>query len=121
MKPTHFFAATDTVVVDVNPEMADYDNPRGEIMGYAAYVYAEDAAGNRVRTHVASSRWMEEFMPRAVQLAAALNARLAAGRLPVGFDRWEAARPAYGSEAYVQYGAADDLIWERQHDECSWR
>ena len=121
MKPTHFFAATDAVVVDVNPEMADYDNPRGEIMGYAAYVYAEDAAGNRVRTHVASSRWMEEFMPQAVQMAAALNQRLAAGRLPVGFDRWEQARPAYGSEAYLEYGAADDLQWERQHDECPWR
>lgn len=117
MQPTHFFAAADTVVIDYNPEMADYDNPRGEIMGYAVYVYAEDAAGNRVRTHVASSRWIEEFMPRAVQLAAALNARLAAGKLPVGFSRWEQARPAYGSDAYLEYGAADDIAWERSLEE----
>lgn len=114
MKPTHFFAATDLVVVDVNPDMADYSNPRGEIHGYAAYVYAEDQSGNRVRTHVATSRWESGCLPQAEQMAAALNARLAAGRLPVGFDSWEQARPAYGSEAYLEYGAADDLQWDRQ-------
>ena len=27
---------------------------------------------------------------------------------------WSEARPAYGSDAYIEYGQADDLAWERQ-------
>lgn len=119
MNPTQFFAATDLVVIDVNPEMADIDNPRGEIIGHAAFVYAEDAAGNRCRKFVATSRWESDVLPRAEREALALAARLAAGRLPVAFDRWEAARPAYGSDAYIEYGADDDLAMEaRELDEC---
>lgn len=54
MNIEHFFAGTDLVVVGTNPEMADYSNPRGEIIRSAAYVYATDAAGNRRRMYVAT-------------------------------------------------------------------
>lgn len=120
MTPISFFAATDLVIVDVNPEMADYTNPRGEILGYAAYVYADSESGDRRRFFVKTSRWESEVLPQAERLAAALNARLASGRLPVAFDRWEEARPAYGSDAYVAYGQYDDLMLERREaeDEC---
>lgn len=117
MRPVQFFAATDVVVIDQNAEMADYDNPSGEIIGYAAHVYAEDVSGNRVRNHVAISRVEADCLSRAQRLASALNARHAAGKLPIGFDRWEVVRPAYGSDAYVQYGAHDDLAWERSLEE----
>ena len=113
MKVSNFFAACDMVVVDVDPEMADMTNPRGEIHGYAAYVYADSERGDRRRLFVKSSRWEDEAICPADTLARSLNARLAAGKLPVGFDRWEAARPCYGSDAYVEYGQADDLELER--------
>lgn len=120
MTPTTFFAATDLVVVGTNPEMADYDNPRGEIIGHAAYVYADSAEGDRRRLFLKSAHFESEVLPSAERLAAALNARLANGRLPVGFDRWEEARPAYGSQAWQEYGEFDEMMLERREaeEEC---
>lgn len=119
MKPVNFFAATDMVVVGYNPEMADYDNPRGELYGYVSYCYAESASGDRTCISVASGRREADCLPHAERMAEALNARLASGKLPVNFESWESARPAYGSDAYVKYGAADDLEWERSLEEFS--
>lgn len=119
MQPIEFFARTDIVVIGTNPEMADYSNPRGDIHGHAAYVVAEDAHGNRACLHAGTSRFEADVLPHAEQLAAALNARLALGKLPVGFAGWSADRPAYGSEAYAAYGAFDDLMLERREAEES--
>ena len=117
MQPIEFFACTDIVIIGSNPEMADYDNPRGSIFGHSAYVVAEDASGNRRRFHTETSRLEADVLPQAERLAAALNARLAAGKLPVGFDRWADDRPAYGSKAYEAYGAYDDMMVERREAE----
>lgn len=114
MKVSQFFAMSELAVVDVNPEMADMSNPRGEIVGYASFVYADSEHGDRRRLYVRSSRWDDEAMAPANKLADALNARLAAGKLPIHFDRWEDARPGYGSAAYVEYGQDDDLELERR-------
>jgi len=114
--PVAFFAASDLVVIDQNPEMADMDNPRGDVYGTAAKVVAENEAGDRRSVVVAVARWAEEVEPRAERQAAALNLRLASGRLPVGFDSWAAERPAYGSDAYIAHGADDDIAWERDQD-----
>jgi hypothetical protein len=109
-----FFAATDLVVVGTNPEMADYDNPRGNIIRSAAFVYAEDARGNRRRLWVTTG-FEFEVLPKAEALAAALVARLKnLGKLPVGFDRWADARPAYGSDAY---DPQDEIDLERREAE----
>jgi hypothetical protein len=114
MNIEHFFAATDLVVVGTNPEMADYDNQRGDIIRSAAYVYAEDARGNRRRLHVATG-WESEVLPKAEALATALTARLAnLGKAPVGFDRWHDARPAYGSDAY---DPEEEIMLERREAE----
>lgn len=120
MTPTNFFAATDLVVIGINSEMADYDNPRGEIIGHAAYVYADSEHGDRRRFFVKTDRFESEVLPQAERLAAALNARLAAGRLPVGFDRWEETRPGYGSDAWQEYGEFDEMMLERREaeEEC---
>lgn len=107
-----FFAASDLVVVDYNSEMADVVNPRGAIFGEAWYVYAENVQGDRWRYYLGI-----DCKEKAEKLAHALNMRMLAGKLPVAFDRWEQHRPAYGSPAYVAYGQADDLAWERQCDE----
>lgn len=121
MKPTHFFAASDVVVVGHEPEMADYDNPRGELYGFSTYVVAEDELGYRRRLHVetVSIRVGEsQAMLGAERMAQALNVRLKTGKLPVAFDNWETVRPGYGSEAYIREGCEDDLIaWELQQDE----
>jgi hypothetical protein len=117
MTPILFFARTDMVVTGTNPEMADYSNQRGEVYGYAALVVAESAAGDRREFHVATGAWESEVLPQAEALAAALTARLASGRLPVAFDRWHDGRPGYGSDAYIAYGAADDVALERREAE----
>jgi hypothetical protein len=120
MQPIEFFAHTDIVIIGTNPEAADYTNPRGNIFGHSAHVVAEDKNGNRCRLHVATSRFEDDVLPQAERLAAALNARLALGKLPVGFGSWSADRPAYGSAAYEAYGAFDDLMVERREAEDEW-
>ena len=121
MKPIFFFASSDIVVTGHNPEMADYDNPRGELYGYATYVVAEDEWGHRCRLYVETlprGYGERRAMERANRMAQALIARLQSGRLPVAFDRWETISPAYGSHAYIEEGGEHDLIeWERRMDE----
>lgn len=118
MKPVEFYASTDIVIVGQNPEMADYDNPRGYRHGHASYIYAEDARGSRRRLFVCTEPTEQESLGPAERMARALNARLQAGKLPVAFDRWEEYHPAYGSEAYQRDGGEEELIaWERNLEE----
>lgn len=117
MQPIAFFARTGIVVIGSNPEMADYDNPRGHLFGSAAYVMAEDAQGNRRELHVVTLRSDADALAAAERVAAALTARLGLGKLPVGFARWQEGRPAYGSEAWQQYGEADEIALERREAE----
>lgn len=112
-----FDVRDDQVVVDTNPEMADYDNQRGEIYGLAYYVVATNAAGDRVCRFIGTDRYRgEKFSGQAERMAAALTVRAASGRLPTAFASWQQDRPAYGSDAYVAYGQADDLAWEASFD-----
>ena len=34
----------------------------------------------------------------------------------VDLDNWSESRPAYGSQAYLDYGQADDLAWENAQE-----
>lgn len=123
MTPTHFFPATDLVVVGFDPKCADYDNPRGEILGFQACVYAANDRGDTRVFHFPADRFESAAIAKAEKLAAALTVRLEKlGKLPVGFAGWATGRPIYGSDAYVAYGQADDLAWERREaEEESWR
>ena len=113
MNTTHFDTYTDIVVIGSNPEMADYDNPRGHVYGFAAYVRAVSKHGDTRVLHVATERSERDAVAQADQLAERLNARLQnLGKLPVAFDGWTAGRPVYGSDAYVEYGQADDVALE---------
>lgn len=108
-KPINFFAASDLV----QAPSYDYDGSRDEdIIEHRAYVYAEDEQGNRVRLFVKQDLFEAQAMVPTDKLASALNARLASGKLPVAFDRWQEARPAYGSPAYEEYGQQADLEQE---------
>ena len=115
--PLHFFAATDLVVVGQNPEMADFDNPRGDIIRSAAYVVAEDAKGYRVRTHIRTG-FERDVLEEANEQALALNTRLHLfHKLPVGFAAWDPTFPAYGSEAYVESGQGEQDAWMDRMEE----
>jgi hypothetical protein len=108
---TWTFSPSSTVVVTgTNPENADITNPTGASYGLAWFVQAWTDYGDTREFSVPSEA-------RAEALCASLNARMAAGKLPVLFNTWVEGRPIYGSPAYVAYGAEDDLAWERRMEE----
>lgn len=111
-----FYAQSDIVVIGSNPESADYTNPRGEIYGFAAYVVAANEYGDTRSLHVATAHLERDAMEKAEAMAAALTVRFEQlGKPPVGFANWSAGRAVYGSDAYQDYGAADDLAWEMEN------
>jgi hypothetical protein len=115
--PVNFFASSDVVVVGQDAEAVDVDNPRGYIYGFSAYVVAEDKSGNRVKLFVKSSRFEADVLPVAEKQAAALTVRLGLGKLPVRFASWDYERPGYGSDAWIEYGADEELALERKEAE----
>lgn len=113
-----FYARTDVVIIGQNPEMADYDNPRGDLHGFASYVVAANDYGDTREFDVFTSISEREALEPAERLAEALNARFQNfGKLPVGFANWRAGRAAYGSDAYLDYGQADDVALEALENE----
>lgn len=93
-----------------------------DFIGELFIIYAEDARGNRWAhrakfdgVKVEQSEWGTLFKDNREQ------ARKACQYLIDRFEKsnklwaamWEEARPAYGSDAYVEYGQADDLAWEK--------
>lgn len=111
-----FFAADEAVVIGYDSEFADYDNPRGAMIGFAGRVYAEDAQGNRWFHTVATDYDRKRVLNLAETMAERLTIRYQKGRLPVAFSGWTKGRPAYGSQAYQDYGADDDIAMERNED-----
>ena len=109
-----FITRDDLVIVGQNSEMADVVNPHGHIFGRLFYVQGYNAHGDTKELAVVTG---SDPAATAQTLADRLNARMALGKLPVGFDLWPAGRPIYGSDAYVEYGQDDDLAWERQCNE----
>jgi hypothetical protein len=101
MQVVEFTAYTNIVVIGQNPEMADYDNPKGNLDGYAAYVQAVSEQGDTRILCIGVSRWESDILPKAIAQADALNVRLAMGKLPVNFDAWREGYPIYGSQAYL--------------------
>ena len=117
---TQFHAGSNVVIVGSNAELADVDNPRGDIHGFTAYVVAFNEYGDtRLSPTIGTYRSDRDAVEAAEKQAAALQSRYDnLGKLPVGFDRWAEGRAIYGSDAYVEYGADDDLAWERSQEEA---
>lgn len=113
-----FDGGTDLVVMYCNPEMADFNNPRGEVYGYRAFVTVTDVDGNRKFIYIGEATSDEVSAKNESETTAkCLQARWDNySKLPVRFWEWQDTRPAYGSEAYIAYGAADDLAWEREQE-----
>ena len=97
---------SDLKVVGYNPENADLDRPRGEIIRPVFFVVAEDAQGYR-RT------WGGSFKSEAAAESAYLYLA------PPVFS-WDVDRPCYGSEAYARNWRkyeADQIAREKDDDE----
>lgn len=109
------------VVIGRDPEMADYDNPRGEIIRPAYFVTVTHADGSRlqhVRTFVARQRISPcPQEARAQQLADAVNRHLAAGK-KLNPAHWQKIRAEYGSDAYIREGGEQDEI-EAEREELA--
>ena len=120
---TAFSVVSSVVVIGTDPEYADYDNPRGERYGFAAYVRGCNDRGATCELHVATDRDEGIALAKTYQIADALNVRAKSlGKLPVGFGSWTTGRPVYGSDAYVEYGQAEDLALEaRELADEGWR
>lgn len=109
----NFYTQNEIVVIGHNPEMADMSNPRGEIHGLRWLVVAANDYGDTWEMAVTGTVPQVE----AERMAERLQTRWdTLGKLPVGFASWPRGRAVYGSEAYVAYGQADDLAWERRCD-----
>jgi hypothetical protein len=97
---------SDYAVVGYNPENADMDRPRGEIIREVFSIVAEDDKGRR-------RAW---FGGRFLTLEAAETAYLLFAP-PVGL--WDEIRPAYGSEAYARNWReyeADEIAREKDDE-----
>jgi len=94
--------ASDLAVIGYNPENADFDRPRGEIIAEVFYLRAVNGRGD--------AREFGRFDSAAIAEDAIL--------LAPAVDLWAAGRPEYGSRAYEAYGAADDIESERRLDEA---
>lgn len=86
-------------VVGYDPEMADLDNPRGELVEVVFFLLATDADGNR---------WMWG------SFSSLYNAEVAISQAPP-IVTWFETYPEYGSLAFQQYGEEDLLAWEGRH------
>ena len=95
-----FGVASRTVVVGYDPEGADFDRPRGEVVGEVYYVVARSTEG-RVFEHAHSFKSHCGVDPEALaeKLASRIAAASRAGR-DLDEQFWNEGRPEYGSLAY---------------------
>lgn len=105
----HLEVASELVVTDHNPEMADIDNPRGAIFADSFFVIAIDDEG-RVYAHKNATldrqeaeRWLESIKRRFNPLT------FDAGNSP----HWKYYRNQYGSEEYLM-NAVEDAYREKE-------
>ena len=101
-----------------------YTEDGEEFIGEVFFVEAEDDKGNRWRLNksypgveVGHSEYGTFFQDTREEARhrcqCVIDAVTNIGRIDLAM--WHATRPAYGSEAYMEYGMADDLAWEKQN------
>lgn len=116
-KITQFYVVPLEVIIGQNSENADMGNPHGYTYGTNALLVASNEYGDTWETSAGSALYSQDILPKAQALADRLNARLALGKLPIGFDEWVQGRAVYGSDAYVAYGQDDEVALERREEE----
>lgn len=115
---TQIFCHADIVVIGQNSEMADYDNPRGYLYGFRAYVFAEAPDGSRwVFDRTCTRRSEFDALGRVATFVAHVQRSIEMGR-KLDPEHWTETRPGYGSEAYDRGGWSQiDAMEERVSDE----
>lgn len=106
---------TELVVVGTNPEIADFENPRGEIYGVQARIMVETKRGERI-LHCATfdGSTDEDAMGKAEPLRKKIEEFLKTGG-KLNRTYWHDVQPRYGSEAYCTGGWEQKTIFaERQ-------
>lgn len=97
---TKVFVRTDIVVIGCNSENADVTNPRGEQVGYCAYLVAEAPDGSRWKhDEYYVARWESEVLEKIAYLEVAANEYLNEGGT-LNSTHWTPIEPCYGSRAY---------------------
>ena len=97
-----FSVASEYVVVGTDPEFAEFDNPRGEIIQERFFMVAEDAEGYR-------RVWGSEVSSEAAEMVFQ--------HFAPAVSEWPLGRPSYGSAAYMESGAElDQLRYEMEFD-----
>jgi hypothetical protein len=100
-----------------------YTEDGEKFIGYVYFVEVENARGDRWRLNrtfdgVKPEQWEEGIAYVDVRdlAIARCDALVAAIRQTGSIDlaHWHQASCAYGSEAYMDYGQAEELAWERQ-------
>lgn len=113
----HFEVAEELVVVGRDPEMADYSNPRGELVGEAHYIVGTYEDGRRIAHEVcATTRRGHLLGGPSVERLERLAAHLNEAQPALNPDLWRDTRPVYGSEAYVSSGQ-EFLDWSAERAE----
>ena len=93
----------DIVVVDSNPELADYDNPNGDIHGTASYIVATNPEGYRLAHFAQSIRVKNrEETKYSLERLQALTDYLNAEQPELNAKHWHPTEPQYGSPAYEE-------------------
>lgn len=91
-------------------------------IGEVFFVQAETRKGDRYRHYwsmpgvrVEEDEWGKAFIDTRDAARAALEvlAERAQKRGVIDPQYWQRDRPAYGSEAWIEYGEAEELAWER--------
>jgi hypothetical protein len=88
-------ATSELRVTGHNPENADYDNPRGEILAEVFFLLAELPNGERFIGPAICEGFEEALIERAIEIAELAYSK--------GFEptqEWSCYFPAYGSLAY---------------------
>jgi hypothetical protein len=114
MSKFHVAVYPQLVVVDVNPENADYTNPRGERHGEVYHIAVSNKYGRR---------WMsrDSFVNRELaewcvtDIDRDINVK---GNKLLPREYWPEIQPVYGSPCYVNECWEEDTIaWEKELDE----
>ena len=90
-----FFPLTDLVVIGNDPEIADMDNPNGDIIGHHAMVVAEWSDGRRKVKSIGSFVAEQPALDAAQTLADQFSAKH-----PDDLEKWFGHDPRYGSPAW---------------------
>lgn len=103
-------ALSDITVVGIDPEMADYSNPRGELYGDRDFLRVSNAQG---RVYV--TKYYPVHYKVMESAAFRLSVLIETGDVdPHHCPKLHRGTPVYGSKEWAEHGEADEVMWEEK-------